>query len=240
MKIIGMARVKNESRWISRVLNAALTLCDEVLVFDDHSTDDTPGICRLTPRVTLIESPFEGLDESRDKNWMLWRVAALKPDAILFFDGDEELEPSGAEKIRAAISRNPHAEAWSLPIIYLWDSPDQMRADGVYGRFKRPSVFRWIPGRKFGSTTAGGNFHCGNVPGPIHQRKVANCDARLLHFGYLHREDRIRKFDFYSRIDPNNELEGRYLHVVQGDVPEVPPDIRLKHAGPLRLQPVSL
>jgi hypothetical protein len=60
-------------------------------------------------------------------------------------------------------------------------------------------------------------------------------NVRLYHLGYMCPEDRLRKYQWYNTIDPENESEDRYRHMVQGDIPEVPAHLKLKHAGPLRL-----
>ncbi len=51
--ILGMLRIKDEARWIERVLRSMLPVCERIFVFDDHSTDDTVAICESIPEVTL-------------------------------------------------------------------------------------------------------------------------------------------------------------------------------------------
>ena len=93
---MGALRIKNEARWIGEVLERALALCSEVYVLDDHSTDETPAICQsFGERVRLMPSPFSGLDEARDKNFLLTRIVAARPDWVLWIDGDEVLERTG-------------------------------------------------------------------------------------------------------------------------------------------------
>jgi len=60
--------------------------------------------------------------------------------------------------------------------------------------------------------------------------------ARLLHYGYIDRDMRLAKWDFYNTVDPDNVLEDRYRHIVAGDIPEVPAWVRTKWAGPLTLE----
>jgi O-antigen biosynthesis protein len=226
-----LLRVKNESRWIARCIASIRPLCDRVLVMDDHSTDGTPQLCAAIPGVEVFDSPFSDLNESRDKTWLLDK--ARDADWILMIDGDEMLAAGAAESIRSAIAI-PWAQCLSLRILYLWDSEDQVRMDGVYGNFRRPSIFR--PGNhRFRATGVGGNFHCSNAPRALWE-SVHPVDAAILHFGYLHREDRLRKYDFYSLQDPNNSAEDYYRHVIQGDFPSVPATAQLMHAGPLRLE----
>lgn len=231
----GMIRCKNEARWIRRCIESILPLCDMVYVLDDHSTDGTPQICAEIPKTHVWNSAFEGLDESRDKNWLLEKIEERRgrPDWIIAIDGDEILVESGAQVLRQSMDSTPYP-CISLPVWYLWDREDQRRMDGVYGDFRRESVFR-PDGSPFVSTGHGGNFHCGNVPLQIRQKR-AYLDAPLLHLGYLHREDRIRKLAWYREKDPNNGAEDNYRHVAQGDLPEIPADIQLMHAGPLRLE----
>lgn len=237
--IAGALRIRNEARWIADVIRSIQPLCDEIHVLDDQSTDGTPEICeKLGAKVT--RSAFEGLDEARDKDHLLSLIAPLNPDVILCPDGDEILTPQSLPIIRDAI-KNPRISHWSFRILYLWDQPNQIRTDGVYRDFRRSSMYRFKGQRDlaFRRTSHGGNFHCKSIPAGLRGPGQA-IDAKLLHMGYLHRADRIRKWEWYRENDPNAAAEGGYMHCVQGDIPEVPASARLKWAGPLELQPLYL
>jgi glycosyltransferase involved in cell wall biosynthesis len=227
-KVAGMLRVKNEARWIERVLKAGAPVCERIYVLDDHSTDGTQVICR--------SMPFEGTNETRDKNWLLERVEQARPDWVLHIDGDEEIEPGGCAKIRALVERGDRPDAYRFRFLYLWDRPDQIRTDRWYSTVTRISLFRLRPGARFQSM-AGAGLHCGSAPEP---ETVAYCDVTIIHWGYLHREDRIRKYHWYNAPDkhPIPELEDGYRHMVIGDL--FPADSMFRHAGPLRLEPLSL
>lgn len=248
MQFHGVLRIKNESRWIRRVLQSLQPLCARIHVLDDHSSDDTVAICREIQGVEVYESPFQGLDESRDRDFLLQKVIDSVPaneinwrgpHVICALDGDEILAPGGQEILQRAVADGGFV--WTPQILYLWDNENQWRTDGVYGRFRRPSFFRLINKQfryqrtPFGN---GANFHCSSIPQELLHHSTP-IDAKLLHFGYLNREDRLRKFEWYSRIDGANEGEDFYRHMVQGDVPEIPATARLKHAGPLCLQPLA-
>lgn len=229
-----MMRIKDESRWIRRSIESILPLCDEIFVFDDHSKDNTVEICKSIPRVTVHRSPFEGLNEARDKSHLLSIAEAQKPDWILFIDGDEMLAPGSLEGLKRAMEGN--SPCLSLRVRYLWDREDQVRTDGVYGDFHRESVFR-PDGSRFTTNGNGANFHCGNVPAAIRHKRTVLSGVSLLHFGYMNKADRIRKFEFYNARDPQNSREDFYKHMVIGDV--FPAESKFAHGGPLKLEALA-
>lgn len=263
MTIFGMMRIRNESRWIRDSLGSILPLCERVFVLDDGSSDGTPEICeKLSMQVTVIRSPFRepvdmGIDETRDKSFLLQRVMDCVSDIHLRgnprspfwcigIDGDEILERSAYDPIRETIMHTPH-HAFKLPIWYLWDSDmsiwsvkgkRRVRVDGVYGKFARPSLFRLFNRSfQFQKTPWGGNFHCSSIPQELlHCSQQIIEGAPLLHLGYQYKEDRIRKWEWYNSVDGGNEVEDRYRHCVQGDLPEIPATASLKHAGPMRFE----
>lgn len=240
MTFAAMIRVKNEARWIARVIESILPVTESIFILDDHSTDATREICRGYPNVRVFDSPFEGLDESRDKNALLKYVRACGPyDWVLHIDGDEVLEPGAKDKILGAIQQRRMAAVFRFQVCYLWDREGQWRTDGIYGRFWRPSMFRMgaRTDLKFGTTRHGGNLHCSNYPVNI-AGGIDRAPVRLLHYGYFDTEMRVRKYRFYNSVDPDNSVEDCYRHVVIGDL--FPAESRFRHAGPLKLEPFTI
>ncbi len=282
LDFVAMLRIKNEEAHIAEVLQSINSLCDAIFVFDDNSTDRTAEIVKLFEKVHYIRSPFEGLNESRDKNYLYDQIIKYcEPNWILCVDGDEVLEANGPAIIRDYVTRFPDVQAWKLKIAFLWDSPDQVRVDRIYNDFWRPSMFRpFIPrphvpddialmkefrfmatpfGRHVGADKP--NLHCSSVPQRLlHAARIL--PARLKHYGYMERDNRVRKLDYYTSIDWLNASEDCYRHMCQGDDPTldelplictllkmnvltladassliVPADSYLVHAGPLTMAP---
>lgn len=245
-----MMRIKNEARWIGRVIAAQLPLVSRMFILDDHSTDGTPEICEGFENVTVIRSPFEGLDETRDKDFLMQRLYDAIPEPDQYFslgnaespywavclDGDEELLPAGIEQMRRAAESNA-AHSYSVRILYAWNSAEQIRVDGVYRKFVRPSMFRLMnQGFRFKTTPWGGNLHCSSIPQELIGGSRAS-DAAVLHYGYIDADLRRRKYEFYNRVDPENQAEDMYRHMVIGDL--FPPDSRFRYGGPIELEPLS-
>lgn len=266
LHVVGALRIKNESSWICEVLRSWLPVCERIFIFDDHSTDGTPELIereslpggQLDSRVIVTRSNFVGINESKDKQFLIDVVmnsvfyrddangGTHWPDVLVTPDGDELLDQRDIPLL-LSLFLDKSTIAWRARILYLWNSRSQVRVDGVYRNFNRPTFWRMINvGFKYQSTPWGKdpdtglpvNFHCSSIPQEL-LYKAVETNVRILHLGYMNKEDRIRKWKFYNRIDPNNVGEDCYRHCVAGDVPEVPADARLKHAGPLEIVPLD-
>jgi glycosyltransferase involved in cell wall biosynthesis len=216
--LLGAMRIKNESQWIRESLESQLAVCDKVLVFDDSSTDDTRDIVRsFGERCVLMESPFQGLDEARDKNYILEHLVIANPEWVIWVDGDEVLERNAPTVLRAALT-DPGIGAATLRVLYFWNDRDHVRTDGVYADFHRTTLFRVrdqdTARFRFVSEGTGPNFHCGTYPQGIRGGVpiLATC---IKHYGYLTPEQRQAKFEWYNKIDPNNQSEDCYRHVIE-------------------------
>jgi glycosyltransferase involved in cell wall biosynthesis len=215
-RFLGVMRVKNEAAHIAEVIQSLLPLCAEVLVFDDNSTDATPDICKaFGPAVTVIHSPFQGLDEARDKGFLLPIIAERAPDWVIWIDGDEVLPASAPALIRKAAADPRDYGTMTFDVAYIWDHDDRIRVDGIFGRMQRPSAFRFRPedaARLRFRQTRGVNLHCGNVPLGVRGPDIRP-GVRLKHYGYVTAEQRARKYAWYTSVDPGNAAEDHYRHL---------------------------
>ncbi len=219
MNILGVMRIKNEERWIRQSIESQLPICKQVLVLDDHSTDSTRDIVEsFGDRCLLIESPFEGCNEGRDKRYLLSQILLLRPDWALWIDGDEALDKHTRD-ILFEEAANPIAAWFTLPVLYFWNSDTTYRTDGCYGSFHRRSFFRvnnQDPSALHFPVGAGAaELHGGgNCPqGLVGEGYISR--ARIKHFGYLDPAERQRKYEWYNKVDPNTESEDCYRHIIE-------------------------
>lgn len=226
--VVATLRVKNEASNIRRCLEALKPVAKTLLVLDDHSTDDTALIADECG-ATVYASPFPDRDEGRDRQFLLERAREAGADWILAIDADEVLDPRDVANLMTAI-RFSGADALHFRWLHFWDRPDQIRTDGIYSRSSPLRAYRVTAALRLASISNGVHTW------PEGEIGRAFADVRLWHFGYLDRSERLRKYAFYNAVDPANQAEDCYRHIVQGDIPESPADAVLGKAGPLTLE----
>jgi glycosyltransferase involved in cell wall biosynthesis len=179
--ISGVVICLNEADRIGRCLES-LAFCDEIVVVDSGSSDETPGVVRrYTER--LIEQPFLGY--VKQKNFALERA---KHDWVICLDADEALSPELRESVLAAISRgDDRVSGYELDRVthYLgvWHEHGEWYPDWQLRVFRR-SRGHW----------AGMDPHDRvELDGPV--ERLA---GRLLHWNYRSLSEHLQTTDRFS------------------------------------------
>ena len=84
---------KNSRKYLKEVLSA-VQMFDEVIIYDNGSTDDTFEIARTFPNVKIVRGDFIGFGPTHNK-----ASSAAKNDWILSIDSDEVVTPEMAKEI---------------------------------------------------------------------------------------------------------------------------------------------
>jgi glycosyltransferase involved in cell wall biosynthesis len=105
MNVSGLIITYNEEKNIQEVLEC-FDFCDEIIIIDSFSTDNTLEIARNFPHVKIIQNKFE--DFTKQRNLAL---DAAKNDWVLFLDGDERITPELKKEIIAELG-NPTKDAY--------------------------------------------------------------------------------------------------------------------------------
>lgn len=94
--LIGITRVRNEGLILADTLEHFLGICDQVVLYDDASTDETPEIAAGFDRVLVIRGTEWRKDrraeETRHRALLLDKARRLGGEWCLCFDADERLE----------------------------------------------------------------------------------------------------------------------------------------------------
>jgi len=115
---------------------AALSWCDDIIVYDSYSTDSTQSIS-LNAGVRFIQRPGQSLacafggDEGFHRTWGLNEITFRYP-WLLVLDADERLTPDAYREICLVLSTAPpanYSETKDQPVAY-----QLRRRDFLYGR----------------------------------------------------------------------------------------------------------
>ncbi len=162
----------------------SLDFCDEVVVVDSGSTDQTVEICRALGARVVHNSPFPGFAAQRQ-----FAVEQAQHDFVVCLDADERVEPELAALLRA------RADAGALRGGYR-----VCRRSRYLGRTMRHGLF-WpdrklrIFDRRLGRVVA-------NPPHDHVQMQedapVEDLPGALLHLNYRTLRDHLRTIDSYA------------------------------------------
>ena len=105
VKISGIVITYNEESNIERCLTSLLPICDEIVVVDSFSTDNTKAICERF-NVHFFQNEFEGHIEQKN-----FALAQASHDIVLSLDADEALSEELTRSI-LSIKNNFSAKAY--------------------------------------------------------------------------------------------------------------------------------
>lgn len=171
---------------------------DAVLrVTDDASTDDTITLCeRYDAEVQWTPEPLFWQHEgrARQRAYDYATNDAQDGDWVLSLDADETL--SNVHLLPGVIEQaeNGGYGAVGLPLLEFW-AEDQYRIDGFWHGTRTPRLYRWQSNGKINDRQMG----CGSEPAYVQRvSHLYQDDVELLHWGYLHEVDRVRKHAAYT------------------------------------------
>lgn len=205
MRLLGSMVTKDEAdRHLARSLRSLSSVCDDTIVFDDQSDDDTVDMARTLGAcvgVRADDEPSFVQHEGQFRN-VAWRYmeAVLKPqpgDWILSLDADEIIVAPDQVVPRVAVigavaAAKWGAEALTVRIHELWSlEPPLERLDGYWGTITGTRLFRWSPGRTIADRPMGS----GSVP--LNCTKQPTDLFSIAHLGYVRAEDREAKHARY-------------------------------------------
>jgi len=172
---------KNEQENLGRCLDS-LRFCEEIIVIDDHSTDDTAKIAK-SAGARVIQHSLEN-DYAAQRNFALPHI---KTTWTLFVDADETVSPELAAEILRAIP-SASDNGFMIP-----------RVDWMWGKKLSHGDTGSVKLLRLGKTAAGqwhGKVHeTWHIPGPI-----GELNNRLNHYPHPTVSDFLHHINIYSSI----------------------------------------
>ncbi len=198
-KISGLIITYNEEKNISEILDC-FDFCDEIVIVDSFSNDETKKIALKNPKVIFIENAFE--DFTKQRNIALDHA---KNDWVLFLDGDERITPELKQEILTELDKKDKKDAYYFYRQFFF-SGKPLHFSGTQTdknfRIFRKSKSRYKADKKVHET-----LDVNGTIGELHHKllhySVADYDSyrkKMIHYGVLKGQELFAKGKKYSVI----------------------------------------
>jgi len=194
MKLFGFMQIYNEVEKgnLKRCLNSMSKYCDEIVIYDDASTDDSVAVAREYTDLIIEGEGNEWGKEAEHRQRLLKLALEHNPDWTFWLDADEVIEKRGQDGGLRELCEKGFHDSYAFHEINLWRTPAFYRLDNLYNE-------GWFC-RLWKNT---GELEIENKPG-LHQRLVpkglkseGKSDLQVIHYGFANDNNLIEKFKTY-------------------------------------------
>lgn len=211
-KIVTVLRVKDEAQYIEYALRSLEPLGGEIVLLDDGSTDATPDIVRSFGDVHYHRQDDLPMDEGRDRTALYRWALELDPEWIFCLDGDEVLDPVGAQQVVLATEQAPEtANTFKLNLAVM-ATPITARIQhrfighvpgAVWSQIRCVRARDMVRDYEYSSTFEH-NLHCGFIPDIVPGVKwhPIRLNAWIRYYGYESPGAVEKKRAFYVKNSP--------------------------------------
>jgi glycosyltransferase involved in cell wall biosynthesis len=197
-RISGVVIALNEAHQLHYALSTLTPWCDEVIVVDQHSEDDTARIAEESGAIVYQHDRTGGIADPARR----FAVSKATGDWVFILDADEMIPPSLATHLRELAESDPQIDVVLVP-----------RANLILGRWIRHGN-NW-PSRharffRPGSLLMTDRIHRSIAPAPGTRRHKLAADPALAiwHFPGGNLSDLVRKVDRYTDIEARQAYAG--------------------------------
>ena len=228
VEICGFLKMYNESENIKICLEQMKKICDEIVICDCDSTDNSVEIAKqYTSHIISVPNVFS--DELIHKQKLLEVALSLKPKWILWLDPDEVLDARAAAGVKQICEYGSEfdVDGFNLHTYNLWGSKSWLRTDSLF--FEKWDVKLW---------RNTGKLKFNEVPGlhqpqhPAGMQRIIPCNLQCIHLGFSSFPKIARKFAVYESLGQSGWALERLsplfpnIQLAPVDLSMYPPELR--------------
>lgn len=205
-RLLALVAFRDEMRFLPDFFANVAPHVDGIVALDDQSVDGSGEYAgRQRGVVELLRVAPGAQEELEDgRNHRALTEAAWRHGAgwLLGLDADERIEDGFRARAEAEIARaeTRGADAMWVHFRELWDTPDQYRADGIWGQKRKACLYRSSPEHNFDEHRVHAQW--ASLPPP--DGGWPQADLNIYHLRMLDPADRGPRRERYRRVDPDN------------------------------------
>ena len=200
IKLVGFVQCFNEGKTgnLERVLNHLSKFCDDIVIYDDGSTDNSYEIASKFSKniIRSVENNFK--KEIGHKQKLLELALSLKPDWIVWLDADEVFDRDGelhAIRNLCKYGESKEIDSFSFQEFNLWKNSSEYRADEEWHKLWRIRLWRNTGELKFDVKEG---LHLRQYP--LGLKTDRRADIKVIHYGFASEENVNKKYSNYQSL----------------------------------------
>jgi len=189
IKVSAVIITYNESRNIRRTLSM-LHWCDEIIIVDSYSTDDTLDICSEFG-CRIFFKTFEGYGAQKK-----FAVSRARNDWILCIDADEVLSEDLCREIQETMKKNPSCTGYQFPMNLVF-----LGREFRYGKESQRYFLRLF-------NRQAGNYNQALVHEKLELTgRTGRLHKKMLHYSYANLRQWNEKCEYYTSLSAREAVK---------------------------------
>jgi glycosyltransferase involved in cell wall biosynthesis len=208
-RMLALIAVRDGMRFLPGFVNNVAPQVDGIVALDDGSSDGSAEFLAQCPAtLSLLRNPVDRpvWDEVANHRALVAEALRLGGDWAVCIDADERLEQDFRIRAERVIARGAAlgCSAYAVRLRELWDSRDQYRADGLWGRKMVARLFLLRADHAFDPRPLHG------LKAPLQARRggrFPKADLIFYHLAMVHAQDRAARRRRYEEADPDKRWQ---------------------------------
>lgn len=216
MKIIGLAVIGPNEKYLDKPLADFKRLCDNVLIATNNADEETLKKIQSYGFDHYEDNREWGIHQPTIKSELLTKAGQYNPDWVIALDADEQFAPEFTREEAERLSAMGEI-AFHFLIVNLYGDENHFAHSTGIQRFWNVRFYKYLP--QYGLQFQRKSLHCGLAP-PIAYHYGWHAPFYVLHYGLLLKKDRAKKAERYRKYDPNKRYKaGTYYDELTMELP---------------------